>query len=111
MSGESYLIGWLIYLGAALVFLALTWLLTRKWPDRARLPVRMLLAALVLFPWRAGPEHPELAPAWMVALFDGLVQEDLSLWRAGGPLLAVALLAAALGLAECWRAGRGARHD
>ena len=42
----------------------------------------------------------------MVSLFDGLAREDVSLWRAGGPLLAVLLLALLLAGAEIWRQRR-----
>lgn len=111
MSGQSYLIGWLIYLVAALSFLGLSWYLSRGFHPLARWPLRALLAALLLFPWRAGPEHPELAPAWLVTAFDSLFREQISVWRAGGPLVVVVVLAVCAGLAEYWRSTRGRDND
>ena len=69
-------------------------------------PLRALAAALLLMPWPVSPNHQEWGPAWVVSLFDGLAREDVSLWRAGGPLLAVLLLALLLAGAEIWRQRR-----
>lgn len=110
MAGESYLMGWLIYLAGALGFLLLSWYLSRGFPALLRWPLRAALAALVLLPWPSGPEHRELAPAWIVTTFDSLFGEA-SPWRAGGPLLMVVALAAIAGLAEYWRSTRRQGND
>ena len=57
----------------------------------------LLMAVWVM--WRGGKflplvsaEHTALAPAWLVAMFDGLVQEDGSFWRAGKMVVFAGLL-------------------
>jgi cytochrome c-type biogenesis protein CcmH/NrfF len=57
-------------------------------------------------PWPVSSTHDEWGPAWVVSLFDGLARENVSLWRAGAPLLAVLLLALLLAGAEVWRQRR-----
>ena len=42
----------------------------------------------------------------MFSLFDGLAQEDISLWRAGGPLVAMLLVALVVAVLEVWRQRR-----
>jgi preprotein translocase subunit YajC len=42
----------------------------------------------------------------VVSLFDGLAQEDVSLWRAGGPLLAMLVVALVVAAFELWRQRR-----
>jgi hypothetical protein len=111
VSGQSYFIAWLVYLTGLVGLLALGWYLTRRWPAWGRWPVRTTVAALLLMPWTVAPGHWELAPAWVVSLFDGLIQEEVDVWRAGGPLLAVTLLGLALGLAQWWRLKRIEAHD
>ena len=68
--------------------------------------MRILLTALLLTPWSVSPQHDEWAPAWVVTLFDGLAQEDVSLWRAGGPLLAMLVVALVVAALELWRQRR-----
>ncbi len=82
------------------------WYITRPVHGWLRLPLRALAAALLLMPWPVSSSHDEWGPAWVVSLFDGLAQEDVSLWRAGGPLLAVLILAGLLAGAELWRQRR-----
>nr|WP_237440552.1 hypothetical protein [Alcanivorax sp. DP30] len=68
--------------------------------------MRIVLTALLITPWSVSPEHDEWAPAWVVSLFDGLAQEDISLWRAGGPLVAMLLVAMVVAVLEVWRQRR-----
>ena len=106
MSAGSYLWAWVFYLLAALVLLLSCWRVSAGWNRWLRLPLRGLLAALVLVPASVSPAHVELAPAWLVWLFDALMQEDVSGWRAARPLLLFAGLAVVVGLAGAWREQR-----
>lgn len=110
MSAESYLLGWLIYVVAAIGFLALGWYLSRCWPLWLRHPVRALVAAVLLMPWPVSPGAGHWAPAWIVTLFDGFMQPDAAAVRAGGPLLAITMLMVAAASVEQWwrRRQRGA---
>jgi len=100
VSAESYLLGWLVYLGALVCFLGCAWYLSRSWPKALRGPLRAGWAALLLLPWTvsAGSEH--WAPAWLVTLLDGLIQVDTDAARAGWPLLTVVVLAVSLAAGE-----------
>ena len=98
--------GWLAYLLGSGLVLLVWWWLTRPVAGWARLPLRVLLAALLLTPWSVSPQHDEWAPAWVVTLVEGLAQDDVSLWRAGGPLLAMLVVALLIAGLELWRRGR-----
>ena len=112
MSAESYLLGWLVYLAALTGFLALGWYLSRRWPRWLRHPVRALVAALLLVPWPVSSGEPSWAPAWIVTLFDGLMQPDVPAARAGIPLLVVILVVAAgAGVEQWWRWRREAATE
>lgn len=106
MTTKAYLWGWFAYLLGSVGVLFVLWYITRPLRGWLRLPLRALAAALLLMPWPVSPSHDEWGPAWVVSLFDGLAQEDVSLWRAGGPLVAVLLLALLLAGAEIWRQRR-----
>jgi len=89
---------WIIYLGAVTVFLAAcVWLLWRR-TAVFKYPVVLLLAGLVLMPWPVMSEQAALAPAWIVVLFDALLQDGADPWRAGLPLTAVAALCLMVGI-------------
>ncbi|EKF73464.1 hypothetical protein A11A3_13505 [Alcanivorax hongdengensis A-11-3] len=82
------------------------WWLTRPLARWAKVPLRTVLTAFLLTPWSVSPQHSEWAPAWVSALFDGLAQEGISLWRAGGPLLAMLVVALIVAALELYRQGR-----
>lgn len=108
MSAESYLLGWLVYLAALIGFLALGWYTSRHWPYWLQHPARALVAALLLLPWTLSPEGEKWAPAWIVTLFDGLIQPDGRMARAGWPLLWVVLaVTLAAGLEQWYRRRKG----
>ena len=110
MSAESYLLGWAVYLAALIGFLALGWYTSRNWPYGLRHPVRALVAVVLLLPWTVSPEGQQWAPAWIVTLFDGLIQPDARAGRAGWPLLGVVLVVTLAAGVEQWyrrRKGKG----
>lgn len=94
---EEYLYGWLIYLGSAAVLIVCGWLLTAKIPWAGlRNMIRLLAVVALLVPWYADADMTYLAPAWIIAAFEGIF--DGKFWRAGGPLLSALAVAFAIGL-------------
>ena len=111
MSAGSYLWAWVFYLLASLGLMYSCWRVSAGWNHWLRLPLRSVLAALMLVPVSVSPEHVELAPAWLVWLFDVFMQESISGWRAAKPMLLFAALALAAGLVAAWRAQRRGTQD
>ncbi|EUC69461.1 hypothetical protein Y017_13630 [Alcanivorax sp. 97CO-5] len=103
---QAYLWGWFAYLLGSIGVLFVWWWLTRPLSRWAKVPLRTLLTALLLTPWSVSARHDEWAPAWVVSLFDGLAQDNVSLWRAGGPLVAMLLVALVVAALELWRQRR-----
>lgn len=104
MSAQSYLLAWLVYLAALTGFLVLGWYLSRRWPIWLRHPARALVAALLLLPWSVSRGADQWAPAWIVTIFDGLMQPEVPVARAGLPLLLALAAAVAVAIVEqCWR--------
>lgn len=102
---EEYLYGWLFYLMGVAVLMACTWWLTWKW--RSAL-VRQLFCSsvlvLLIVPWYTSAELDFLAPAWIIAGFEGVFEGNGAFWRAGAPLLScLALSSFAVAL---WHLGR-----
>jgi len=83
---EEYLYGWLLYLAGVALLMGCGWLLTARlrWKP-LRQVLRLLAAVLLLVPWYANPDMAYLAPAWIIAGFEGVFEDNF--WRAGGPLL------------------------
>ncbi len=106
MTTKAYMWGWFAYLLGSVGVLFVLWYITRPFMTSVRLPLRAVSSAFLLTPWSVSPEHGQLAPAWVAALFDGLFQEEMSSWRAGGPLLAMVVVALLVALAELWRRHR-----
>lgn len=93
---EEYLYGWLLYLAGVVLIMGCGWMLTARirWKP-VRHSLRLLAAVLFLVPWYANPDMAYLAPAWIIAGFEGVFEDNF--WRAGGPLLSalgVALISA-----------------
>ena len=96
MSQDGYMMAWLAYSGAALVIVAVIWWLTATWRLWLKAPLRALLIALLFTPWLVSTDTESLAPAWVIMLFDSLIQADAEPMRAGAPLLAACALALVL---------------
>lgn len=102
MSTSSYLVAWLWYLGAVLVLVGVWWYWTRKLPALARNLARALPAAWALMPWTVQLDHSRLAPAWLVAIFEGFLRDQGSGWRAGIAVLLATVLAVLLTVLVWW---------
>lgn len=109
MTAKAYMLGWIAYLLGSAGVLFVLWYITRPLVRWLKLPLRAIAAALLLTPWSVSPDISQLAPAWVVSLFDGFAQSDISLWRAGGPLLAMVIVALLVAYAEVWRRRRKER--
>ncbi len=86
MTDTQYLMGWGIYLVGALGCLLSLWLLVRKWPIRAKRPLMMASAILMLLPGTVLTEQAEqtfLAPALMASIYDSLSFGADAFWRNG----------------------------
>lgn len=99
---EEYLYGWLFYLLGVVIILGCGWWLTASIRFR-ELRQLLRLAAVVTFlvPWYASPDMDYLAPAWLIATFEGIFEGGDAFWRAGMPLLVT--LAVAIGIALIWQ--------
>lgn len=94
---EEYLYGWLAYLVGALVIVLCGWMITAKIPwGGLRGLIRALAIVTLLVPWYANPEMTYLAPAWIIAAFEGIFEDDFL--RAGGPLLSALAVAFVVGV-------------
>lgn len=91
---QEYLYGWLFYLLGVLIMMGCGWWLTRNLRITIlRQMLRMGFLALFIVPWYADPELPYLAPAWIIAGFEGVFEGDGAFWRAGTPMLVAVALA------------------
>lgn len=98
MTDTQYLWGWVIYLAGALGCLLSLWLLIRKWPLRAKRPVMLTTAILLLLPGTVLPGQTFLAPALLVSAYDGLSLGMEAFWRNGLFVLIAAGIAFTAGL-------------
>lgn len=93
----EYLYGWLLYLLGVALMMGCGWYLTSGIRyTLAKTLLRVLAAVFFLVPWYASSDEDYLAPAWLIAAFEGIVGGESTFWRAGAPLLsalAVAVLA------------------
>ena len=94
---EEYLYGWLFYLAGVVVLMGCGWILTAyvAWKPLRQL-LRLLAAVTLLVPWYADTNMTYLAPAWIIAGFEGIFENNF--WRAGGPLLSALGVALIFGL-------------
>lgn len=94
---DEYFYGWLFYLLGVSILMGCGWLLTTRIPFRElRSLIRWIAAVTLLVPWYAAPDVEYLAPAWLIAAFEGVFEGGDAFWRAGKPLLIA--LAVAVGM-------------
>jgi hypothetical protein len=92
---EEYLYGWLAYLAGVLILILCGWIITAKIPWAGlRGLIRTIAIVTLLVPWYADAEMTYLAPAWIIAAFEGIFEDNFL--RAGGPLLSALAVALAV---------------
>lgn len=92
---EEYLYGWVFYGLGALLLILCGWILTARiaWAPLRHL-IRTLAIVTLIVPWYADSDMEYLAPAWIIAAFEGIFEKNF--WRAGGPLLSALAVAVAV---------------
>ncbi len=92
MASQGFVVAWSWYLVALLVGAWVLWRGSRFLAPVWRTLITVLPVLVALVPAPVSPLHESLAPAWIVALFDGLVQDEGSFWRAGKWVLLAAVV-------------------
>lgn len=92
MEAQGFDVAWSWYLVALLMAVWVMWRGGKFLPLSWRTLITVLPALVFAVPAPVSAEHAALAPAWLVAMFDGLVQEDGSFWRAGKMVVFAALV-------------------
>lgn len=87
--------GWVVYAGSVLLFIALGFRVSRPWPPGLRRLLRCLAIATVVPVAPAGAAGDYLVPAVIAALFEGIVQ------KSGDATAALEILGISWGLALC----------
>ena len=87
--------GWVVYAGSVLLFIALGFRVSRPWPPGLRRLLRCLAIATVVPVAPAGAAGDYLVPAVIAALFEGIVQ------KSGDATAALQILGISWGLALC----------
>jgi len=91
----EYPIGWTVYAGSVLLFIALGFRVSRPWPSGLRRVLRCLAIATVVPLAPAGAAGDYLVPAVIAALFEGVLQ------KSGDATAALQILGISWGLALC----------
>ena len=87
--------GWAVYAGSVLLFIALGFRVSRPWPPGLRRLLRCPAIATVVPLAPAGAAGDYLVPAVIAALFEGIVQ------KSGDATAALEILSISWGLALC----------
>jgi len=91
----EYPIGWTVYAGSVLLFIALGFRVSKPWPPGLRRVLRSLAVATVVPIAPAGAAGDYLVPAIIAALFEGVLQ------KSGDATAALQILGISWGLALC----------
>ncbi len=105
MTENEYVNAWINYfIGAGLLF-ACWWYLTSlfRWVEVRHLS-RLIMGIILVVPWFSYTNQSYLAPAWLIALVEGIFDGDGAFWRAGLPLLIALVIGLAFSIAYfIWR--------
>ena len=91
----EYPIGWTVYAGSVLLFIALGFRVSKPWPPGLRRVLRCLAIATVVPLAPAGAAGDYLVPAVIAALFEGVLQ------KSGDATAALQILGISWGVALC----------
>lgn len=110
---EEYMYGWLLYLAAYVVVMFAGWMLTAPVkPRELKWLLRVSAGVIFIVPWYAAEGVSYLAPAWLIAGFEGVFDGPEAFWRAGTPLLVCLVLAVSLSLGlQLFLRFRGGKHS
>ncbi|MEY1662179.1 hypothetical protein [Isoalcanivorax beigongshangi] len=92
MTEQGYMVAWLAYLGAAFVVLVVMTLVAQRWHRWVKYPFIAILVGILFTPWPVAADSDNLGPAWIITLFEALIQKEANPLRAGAPLLAAVVL-------------------
>lgn len=96
---DEYFYGWLLYLAGVALMMGCGWYFTSGIRIRPlKILIRVAAAVFFLVPWYSSSDLDYLAPAWLIASFEGVLGGETSFWRAGAPLLTAVALASTLTL-------------
>lgn len=95
ITDNNYLDAWIVYWVGSALLLLVGWRIIRRWPAWLKFPLILIFAAFMLVPFSIQSEAVELAPAWLIMLFEGVFMPDIGFSRVG-PTLGVAAGAAVL---------------
>ncbi len=102
MEAQGFGMAWGWYLAALLMAVWVMWRGGKFLPLTWRTLITIMPALVFAVPAPVSAEHTALAPAWLVAMFDGLVQEDGSFWRAGKMVVLAGLVGALPAVVVAW---------
>ncbi|WP_345418365.1 hypothetical protein [Halioxenophilus aromaticivorans] len=86
---------WIIYwVGSALLILV-AWRIARGWVAWVKFPLLLILCALFFVPFNIHADAKEMAPAWLIMMFEGVFVPSIGFGRVG-PTLGIASAAAVL---------------
>ena len=102
MEAQGFGMAWGWYLAALLMAVWVMWRGGKFLPLTWRTLITVMPALVFAVPAPVSAEHTALAPAWLVAMFDGLVQEDGSFWRAGKMVVLAALAGVLPAVVVAW---------
>jgi hypothetical protein len=91
----EYPVGWAVYAGSVLLFIALGFRISKPWPPGLRRVLRCLAIATVVPLAPAGAAGDYLVPAVIAALFEGVLQ------KSGDATAALQILGISWGFALC----------
>ena len=102
MEAQGFGMAWGWYLAALLMAVGVMWGGGKFLPLTWRTLITVMPALVFAVPAPVSAEHTALAPAWLVAMFDGLVQEDGSFWRAGKMVVLAGLVGVLPAVVVAW---------
>ena len=99
MTETEYLWAWVAYFSGSMIAFAVFWWWTRAiaWSGLRRL-LRLSLLVVIALPWAVQGHDQFMAPAWLVAGAETLLNGPQAFWRAGLALLLALALTAVISL-------------
>lgn len=93
MTESDYFNAWVFYLGGAGLLALVWWRISRGWYSWIRYPSLLVVMAALVVPFNVESGSLLMAPAWLIAFFEGVFLPDIGFLRAGPTFIAVLFLA------------------